>query len=347
MQIKKEFKYYENYDIEVMDSRFLEYIYEVCHTYGLKVLDKIFLVESYTDYLDFKPYDKQKEVHYNGEANAVALTENGIINAVISYRKGNYYYSTDKRLKEKGDHKFVRSSSLKDILRKIKLHSTRLPSGNKPITTAEILGLDIHNRQNPIGAKIQADYVDTASIKRDYNSISMNGAELHQLLVYSLKDKTIELSDSYKQKLDKFDKLFDDINLGLTNIQNDLAKPFYVFIKQPMIHGNACVIFKAKLDEQYKSLQVVGEVKGYENIEDFEDFDKVKSKLLMWSLEIENKHSNKSGFSWLIDKVIPKIDDYIFNSDKDKIDAVEFGVGALKIQHNTWQMYATYVIDDN
>jgi len=140
--------------------------------------------------------------------------------------------------------------------------------------------------------------------------------------------------------------LFDDINLCLTNIQNDLAKPFYVFIKQPMIHGNACVIFKAKLDEQYKSLQVVGEVKGYENIE-FEDFDKVKSKLLMWSLEIENKHSNKSGFSWLIDKVIPKIDDYIFNSDKDKIDAVEFGVGALKIQHNTWQMYATYVIDDN
>ena len=113
MQIKKEFKYYENYDIEVMDTKFLEYIYEVCHTYGLKVLDKIFLVESYTDYLDFKPYDKQKEVDYNGEANAVALTENGIINAVISYRKGNYYYSTDKR-----NYRFIKTKIIRINLTK-------------------------------------------------------------------------------------------------------------------------------------------------------------------------------------------------------------------------------------
>ena len=280
------------------------FILELCHKYDLKISHALDIRTQWSEeYWTFNSMDTQTE---RANAKAYILTKHGLPNIVAWVHDDKYYISTDARLKERSDSKYLHSKRMKDVIRKFDKRLTYLVSQNhsNPLDTSEWI------TNSGLARQLYQDVTKSDSLDGAYSRVSMSGASLH-LLLNKAFENTIEapsnVVDEWKNAYTQFNNTKEKQEASISYAIENLYKPFYLLGKARMtVDNDRVTVFKVKFKEGSKSqIEILEEPKTYMNLEECPLHDKLRPQLMLWSLNGKEIWDDKYRRpEWMIENVI-------------------------------------------
>jgi hypothetical protein len=285
---KNELSYYSDEYFYYSSASIKEHIREMNHALGMKVLDEVRVREDWKNYFSFKSLEEEEQSTKSSQG--FILTYNGLPNAVVwtTHKEGKttYYYSTDKPLKSKGFSGAISSVKLSELMKKIKTEE------KKPAIDMKIIG-------SQIGYELVDIVNNPQAVTRDYLQIDMRGSVLHELLKSALSGIPLsnEIKHVYKNILDKLNETEQNIKSSIKECEQLLQKPFYLIGRPHYVTQEKCVVFKAVIEADWNSittsrkyeLKIIDEIKGYKDITESPEYDKIKGVLTMHKIALQDR----------------------------------------------------------
>ena len=272
------------------DKKLFNYTMNVCDKLGMKVLKTLAVSSVYKDRYDF--YNLNEMGTHSGtfpKETAVALTYNGLINAVVwvdDYEGvESYFYTTNRELLRVGNHFVMRAKDLKPMIKKI-LDKGQPVSDYNIICSSGISNSGSYDTEHLYG-RIAKSVSNEQAIKFDYKQISMSGKDLEALLELAMSNNTRTLSNydnsivqTIQNSATKFEILNDKLKNSEEIIKDTLSTPMYMLLTNYVFDNNECVVVKCipednkrfKIDNIYycsdindyrENELVVGVINGY------------------------------------------------------------------------------------
>ena len=329
------FMYFEG-DEMMIDPSVEPLIGEVCHKYGLKVMNEISIRRQWGgNYFTLDQSNSQNE-NRNDMSFGYILTKNGFPNVVCWFADGSYHISADCSLKERGDSKYLHAKKLSDLLRKFDKRLNYRPEFN-PLK-------DEHWVDHRRAEKLEEQVTKTSAKKQAYNKINLSGSSLHLLLdgFINSADMSTSHRKEYEDTLAELNKHYSEVQGSIDTIRQKLEKPFYVIGKSDMsCSDDTCFVFKAKIEDG--KFKYVTEPKAYKKFEDSPYHDKLRPILSMYAIAEEDRTKSNTNHPWLLDKIIPNRGFYMDVSYYDE----DTQVGAFDEYntHTEYKMVYTYILD--
>jgi len=260
--------------IPLVNSKLQTYTRELCHVLGMKAFKVVQVTKPYVDWFEFFALDRFNPTRGDKTPiNAMVLTQNGFVNAIIWIDKidnrDTYFYNTGYGILDKGNRQTMKSVNLRPLIRRIK--DNRLPIQDKVI-------IKRHNTYGDLFSKV----TNIRKIERDIDSINVRGKDLHCVLelaksassysvnkdIHTSYDYDSDMESRIKLKLNKLDKYYNELVEAEKISEEVLTKPLYMICKSPLHDTNECVVVKCLMAENEINIL------SCEHCLDLEDFSK-------------------------------------------------------------------------
>ena len=315
------------------------FILELCHKYDLKISHAIDIRTQWSEqYWTFNSMDTQTA---RANAKGYILTKHGLPNLVAWVHEDVYFISTDARLKERSDGKYLHSKRMKDVIRKFDKRIKFLVSNNhsNPLETHEWI------TNSGLGRELYQNVSKSDSLDGAYSRISLSGASLH-LLLNKVYENTMDIShvitDEWKNLYTEFNNTKVKQDASISYAIENLHKPFYILGKAKMtIDNDRVTVFKVKFKENSKSqIELLEEPITYMKLEQCPLHDKFRPQLMLWALngkEIWDDRYRQP--EWLIENVI--IDGTVTGRYDESTKTGNISEGSS----SDYEMLYTYLLD--
>lgn len=237
-EVKEE--YFPNYETQL-------FISEICEIFpDLKLLGKVRIRETYTDYFSVKVFNGKLD---EDETVGYSLTYKGLINAVVWTKhhknvskclKSNklvyYFHLPQNNVKEVGDRHTIKSNNMRTLIRKIKNNTIR------PDKTLQYFYVGNYtNIIKSIHYKVTKD----DNIREKYNRLNIGGKDYYRLLK-EWKDKK-DINNQYTSVLNRFEELVKREDELLKTTQALFSKPLTLIAHNDHMDDDSCLVVTGKL----------------------------------------------------------------------------------------------------
>ena len=236
------------------DKKLFNYTMNVCDKLGMKVLKTLAVSSVYKDRYDF--YNLNEMMTHSGtfpKETAVALTYNGLINAVVwvdDYEGvESYFYTTNREMLRVGNRFVMRAKDLKPMIKKI-LDKGQPVSDYNIICSSGISSSGSYDTES-LYRRIAKSVSNEQAIKFDYKQISMSGKDLEALIDIAMSNNTRTLSNydnsivqTIQNSATKFEILNDKLKNSEEIIKDTLSTPMYMLLTNYVFDDNECVVVK-------------------------------------------------------------------------------------------------------